>query len=256
MIGAFNDLKKQFLKLDETWINNNVFRLSYKGTFLVFMTASLMVTLIQYFGDPIDCRVDDRALKSVMDTYYWIQGTFSIPSRWTEDEYEFPDELAFPGVRPPHDEYGYSRYSDMYNKGEEVEKKVHKYYQWVCFVLFVQAAVTYIPRYLWKMWEGKQIETLVEKLSDEYVMPPKKECDEQKEEESEDEVEKKNEELVEKNNRKDEQVDTIVEYLSNKKNHDWSYTFKFYLLEVMNFVNIILQGIFINCFLNYEFSFY
>merc|ERR1711942_112022 len=141
--------------------------------------------------------VDDKALKSVMDTYCWIQGTFSIPSRWDEDEYTFPDEFVFPGVRPTHNEYGYSRYSDMYNNGDKTEKKVHKYYQWICFVLFIQAAVTYIPRYLWKMWEGKRIETLIGKLSDEYMRPPKKEDDGQKEVETDNEVEKKKEKSVE-----------------------------------------------------------
>ena len=30
--------------------------------------------------------------------------------------------------------------------GEDEEKKYHKYYQWVCFTLFFQAIVFYIPR--------------------------------------------------------------------------------------------------------------
>jgi len=41
------------------------------------------------------------------------------------------------------------------------------------------------------MWKGKRFETLVGKLSDERVMPPKKVDDGQKEEETEDEVKNK-----------------------------------------------------------------
>jgi hypothetical protein len=42
--------------------------------------------------------------------------------------------------------------------------KYHKYYQWVCFVLFLQAALFYIPRYLWKSSEGGKIRMLVQEL--------------------------------------------------------------------------------------------
>jgi hypothetical protein len=42
---------------------------------------------------------------------------------------------AHPGVRPIGD----------LKDGEE--KKYHKYYQWVCFCLFFQAIIFYIPRY-------------------------------------------------------------------------------------------------------------
>jgi len=49
-----------------------------------------------------------------------------------------------------------------FQQGEEV--KYHKYYQWVCFVLFLQAAFFYIPRYLWKTSEGGKIRLLVQEL--------------------------------------------------------------------------------------------
>lgn len=48
---------------------------------------------------------------------------------------------------------------DKYTPGEK--RVYHKYYQWVCFVLFLQAIMFYIPRYLWKTWEGKRIRSLV-----------------------------------------------------------------------------------------------
>merc|ERR1712172_235986 len=34
--------------------------------------------------------------------------------------------------------------------GDEIR---HAWYQWVCFVLFLQALMCYVPHYLWKSWE-------------------------------------------------------------------------------------------------------
>lgn len=48
---------------------------------------------------------------------------------------------------------------DKYTPGEK--RTYHKYYQWVCFVLFLQAVMFYIPRYLWKMWEGRRLRSLI-----------------------------------------------------------------------------------------------
>lgn len=227
MINEFKDLKKRFVKLDDIWIDNNVFRLHYKGTFLVFMVACVLVTFNQYFGDPIDCIVEDKSLEKVMDSYCWIQSTFSVPSRWPN---EFGDEFAHPGVRPQYGEYGYSRYPGMNYRNEQPEKKEHKYYQWVCFVLFFQAFITYIPRHLWKIWEGKRIQLLVEKLASQPMLPLEE---------------------------KEEQVDMIVEYFQRQRGkRDLAYTVKFFLLEIANLVNIIFQFFFINWFLKYEFTTY
>lgn len=39
-----------------------------------------------------------------------------------------------------------------------------KYYQWVCIVFCFQALLFYIPRYLWKNWEGGRLRLLVKDL--------------------------------------------------------------------------------------------
>ncbi len=49
---------KDLIKLDAIRIDNNVFRLHYKATVIILVTASLLVTSKQYIGDPIDCIVD------------------------------------------------------------------------------------------------------------------------------------------------------------------------------------------------------
>jgi len=132
---------KGFIKLDNICIDNNVFRLHYKATYVILLTASAMVTAKQYIGDPIDCIVEEIP-QNVMDTYCWIHSTFSVPSGEAE---------AFPHVRPG-------------NENPE-EHRYHKYYQWVCFTLFFQALCFYIPRYIWKMWEAGKLKFLVQDLN-------------------------------------------------------------------------------------------
>jgi len=55
-------------------------------------------------------------------------------------------EVAHPGVAPinarNHTEY-------------------HGYYQWISYILVIQAALLYIPKCLWSNWEGKQVQTLM-----------------------------------------------------------------------------------------------
>ena len=79
MFDVFGELQK-FLKFDRYKIDNNVFRLHYKGTVLIMACASLLVTTGQYIGDPIDCIVDGIP-GGMMDTYCWIHSTFSVPAR-------------------------------------------------------------------------------------------------------------------------------------------------------------------------------
>ena len=74
MFDVFGELQK-FLKFDQTKIDNNIFRLHYKGTVLIMACASLLVTTGQYIGDPIDCIVDGIP-GGMMDTYCWIHSTF------------------------------------------------------------------------------------------------------------------------------------------------------------------------------------
>ena len=147
MIGLFKQLA-DFVKFDDVRIDTDTFRLHYKATVLAFVTASLLVTSGQYIGDPIDCIVDGVP-GGLMDTYCWIHSTFSIPSRWTG---KVGKDVPHPGISP---------HADL-EEGTEI--KYHKYYQWVAFVLFLQAVFFYIPRYLWDAAEGGKIRMLVQDL--------------------------------------------------------------------------------------------
>lgn len=119
MFDVFGSVKG-LLKLDQVCIDNNIFRLHYKATVIILVAFSLLVTSRQYIGDPIDCIVDEIPL-NVMDTYCWIYSTFTIPNRLTG---VVGRDVVQPGV-------------GSHVEGED-EVKYHKYYQWVCFVLFFQ----------------------------------------------------------------------------------------------------------------------
>ncbi|GIX84809.1 innexin inx2 [Caerostris darwini] len=142
MFEIFNDLK-DFIKVDSICNDNNVFRLHYRFTVLVLVSFSILVSCRQYLGDPIDCIQNDDIPENVLETYCWVHSTFTLPDAY---EKKVGIEVPHPGI-------------DKYTPGEN--RKYHAYYQWVCFVLFLQAILFYMPRYMWKFFDGGKVKTLV-----------------------------------------------------------------------------------------------
>lgn len=209
MFDVFGSVKG-LLKIDSVCIDNNIFRLHYKATVVILVAFSLLVTSRQYIGDPIDCIVDDIPL-NVMDTYCWIYSTFTIPNRLTG---RVGQDIVQPGVASHVD-------------GKD-EVKYHKYYQWVCFVLFFQAMLFYVPRYLWKTWEGGRIKMLVLDLNCPIVSD---EC-------------------------KSDRKKLLVDYFTTNLHLQNFYAFRFFICEVLNFINVVGQIFFMDFFLDGEFSTY
>ncbi len=149
----------------------------------------------------------------MMDTYCWIHSTFSIPSRWQGEK---GTDIVYPGISP---------HADL--KPDE-EVKYHKYYQWVCFFLFFEAVMFYIPRYLWKQSEGGKIRMLVQGL-----MEP----------------------LIDEETKAD-QVALIVKYFRLNRGTHTLYALRYFACEVLNFVNVIAQISFIDFFVGGEFLAY
>ncbi|CAG2183160.1 unnamed protein product, partial [Oppiella nova] len=171
---------------------------------------SLLVTSVQFFGQPIHCIQKDDIPNDLLETYCWIHSTFTLPHALNK---KVGVEVAHPGV-------------DQYKPGDT--KTYHSYYQWVWIVLFMQALVFYVPRYLWKLWEGERLKSLVLGLN-KPIMPEKV---------------------------KNEQIGLLVLYLkSNIRYHNW-YFFYFVICEVLNFVNVIIQMYVIDAFLGGAFSSY
>lgn len=208
MFDVFGSVKG-LLKIDQVCIDNNIFRLHYKATVIILVAFSLLVTSRQYIGDPIDCIVDEIPL-NVMDTYCWIYSTFTIPNRLGG---RIGKDVIQPGVA-------------NHVQGDEV--KYHKYYQWVCFVLFFQAMLFYVPRYLWKSWEGGRIKMLVLDLNCPVI---NEDC-------------------------KQERKKLLIDYFTTNLHTQNFYAIRFFICEVLNFINVVLQIYFMDYFLDGEFSTY
>jgi len=201
---------KQLIKPSSCIIDNHIFRLHYKASMVILLAFSLMVTGRQYFGDPIDCISKDDIPSDLLDTYCWIHTTFSLEDAWYK---KVGIEVPYPCV-------------DKYTPGEK--RVYHAYYQWVCFVLFFQALLFYIPRYLWKSAEGGRVKNLILGLNSPILTEDNK---------------KQNREL-------------LVEYLhKNLNNHNTSFVM-YVVAEVLNFFNVILQMFIMDRFLGGEFSSY
>ncbi|XP_035222703.1 innexin inx2-like [Stegodyphus dumicola] len=209
MFDVFGSLRG-LIKLDGICVDNNIFRLHYKFTVLVLVAFSILVTCRQYFGDPIDCIQNDDVPENVLETFCWIHTTFTLPDAWNK---KVGVEVPHPGI-------------DRFTPGET--RKYHSYYQWVCFVLFLQAIFFYIPRYLWKTWEGGTIKTLVMGLNSPILKPDEKELNK----------------------------NLLLGYLKTHLRYHSTYVTCFTFCEILNFINVIGQIYLIDTFLGGEFSRY
>lgn len=205
----FGDLKGLLPKFSGIVIDNYAFRLHYRFTVIILIGSLILATCRDFFGQPIRCQLSDESIKSdILDTYCWVQSTFTLPDLWHK---EIGEEVLYDGVGP-------------YKKG--MKKVYHRYYQWVGFMLFMQAILFYLPRYLWKMWEGGKMSMLVMGLN--------KPCLDKKEKES--------------------KIATLVEYVGQNMGSNKVYAACYILCEIFNFANVIGQIYLTDRFLGYEFS--
>lgn len=113
-----------------------VFMMHYRVTTIILLVFSVLVTCSQFFGDPIDCIKGGDVPDQIVNTFCWVEGTFTIPRGLTK---AIGTEVAHPGVTK------YERFID----DDEVIR--HKYYQWVSLVLFLQCLCFFVTHYLWKV---------------------------------------------------------------------------------------------------------
>ncbi|KAI5637329.1 innexin domain-containing protein [Phthorimaea operculella] len=126
MLDVFRGLKN-LIKVNYVHIDSPVFRLHYSITVILLISFSLIVTTRQYVGNPIDCIHTKDIPEDVLNTYCWIHSTYTLKSFFNK---KVGVEVPYPGI-------GNSR-----EKGKEdmSDRKIYKYYQWVCFCLFFQVS--------------------------------------------------------------------------------------------------------------------
>ncbi|KAI8034771.1 innexin inx7 [Drosophila gunungcola] len=145
MLNTFSSVR-QYLKFDLTRvvIDNIVFKLHYRWTFVMLLVATLLITSRQYIGEHIQC-ISNSVIAPVINTFCFFTPTFTV----VRDQNHTAHRL---GSEPP----GLGNYDP-----ERDSIKRHAYYQWVPFVLFFQALCFYVPHFLWKQWEGGRVKALV-----------------------------------------------------------------------------------------------
>lgn len=210
MLHILGSLKKLFT-IRKVSIDCLVFRLHHQLTVLVLVAFAVLVTTKQYVGDPIDCDRSSGVPAGVINVYCWIHATYSVKSLFANADGK---RIVYPGVGNGAD---LSDHADI---------KYHKYYQWVCLVLFLQALFFYVPRWLWKAWEGGRLRALVQSLECHVVLEPEA---------------------------KGAKKDLLAKYLlANLGSQDW-YAWKYLICEILALVNVVCQLFFIDRFLDGEF---
>ncbi|GAB6032213.1 hypothetical protein CHUAL_010855 [Chamberlinius hualienensis] len=208
MLDVLGSLRGHLLKNKGVVIDNNAFRLHYQLTTWLLIAFSIIVTSRQYFGDPIDCMSSSSSIPDkIWDQYCWISTTFTLPYKGEVVGADVPH----PGV----DNSSHGRAGKIY----------HQYYQWVCFVLFLQAVMFYVPHFLWKLWEGGKIRALSSGLEFAIGIEPAKIVD-------------------------------VVKYLKSTFGRNNMYLFKYAICELLNLGNVIGQIYFTDKFLGGAFVSY
>jgi len=219
MYGIFGSFAGRLKKGGSAnFIDNTTFRLHYRVTFTILIVCSLLTTLHQYIGSPIDCMAQGVP-GGIMNTYCWIHGTFTVPKQLTG---RIGYDMPHPGVGPTTD-------PNLIRVNDEGDEIRHGWYQWVCFVLFLQAVLCYIPHYLWKSWENGKIKMMVQDLDQLGLDDP--------------------------STKKDRRL-ASADYFKRTMGLHQLYVAKYVFCEVLNFANVVFQLYFMNFFLGGEFFTY
>lgn len=206
---------KAYLARGECINESSVFRLHYQFTVVLLVGASILLSASEFFGNPINCITSIKQ-QHVINTYCWIHSTFTIQDYHARER---GFQVAEPGVGAPE------AYDD-----EEIAKKwrFHNYYQWVVFFLFFQAALCYLPKFIWSNFEGGLMESIAKGLHP---------------------ILYKEEDVSARKN-------AIIEYIVKHIRMHNGYVFKYWLCELLSFINIVGQLFLIDKFLGGAFLTY
>ncbi|XP_054016717.1 innexin inx7 [Hylaeus anthracinus] len=143
--SVLKDHVKLKVSQDYVAIDNPVFKLHYRATFLILLISSLLVSSRQFFGEHIRCISTAGVEEKVINTFCFFTSTYTVVKHMNATSLE-QGEIPHPGVGPA---------------GKDDPVVHHAYYQWVPFVLFFQAIFFYVPHYLWRNAEGGRLKALV-----------------------------------------------------------------------------------------------
>lgn len=140
MLDIFSGLRL-VVKRRSISIDNAIFRCHWFFTSTLLVSFSLIITARQYVGQPIECHSFNKIPDSLLNSYCWVQSTFTVPQACNQ---QVGVEVPYPCIDN--------------TRGREV--KMFAYYQWVGMVLFIQGLLFHLPYYLWKVWENGLIRAI------------------------------------------------------------------------------------------------
>ncbi|XP_059486312.1 innexin inx2-like [Neocloeon triangulifer] len=140
MLNLLGDVTKVYKRHSVT-IDNRTFFLNRVVT-LGLLTFCFVVQMgTNFFKTSIEC-IGEKQFLDFANLYCYVHSTYSIKS---------PD----------------AQLDRHMNVGVEDSTKTqirHDYYQWVSLALIAQAALTYLPSFVWRIWEGGRIKSLASGL--------------------------------------------------------------------------------------------
>jgi len=122
---------QDYFTIDEINIDNWTFKLFYKASCALFMLGATIGVASQYFGDPISCEFQGLNSDLAQD-YCWIHGSAYIP--------------------PAYQRHLKCIVEQKYRGPEQAPQT--SFYQWVTFMMVLQAALFYLPYKVWFFLEG------------------------------------------------------------------------------------------------------
>ena len=138
----------------------------------------------------------------IIENYCWIQGTFTLPRALIQDM-----ELEEKGIPPLKVAPGVD------HRHVKDDITVHNYYYWVCIVLFLQGLSFMVTRVLWKVWEKGYMKILMEGL---------------------------NKAILHQDKRYKRSI-AVTDFLNKRQFDLQSYSKRFFICELLNLFNVILQ---------------
>ncbi|CAI5447921.1 unnamed protein product [Caenorhabditis angaria] len=123
-VGAINSVNALISKVFVQPKGDLADRLNSRITVCILAVSSGLLMSTHFIGDPITCWTPAQFTKQWVDfvnQYCFVHGTYFVPLN---------EQLAF--------------------DDEERKKVTIQYYQWVPYVLALQAFLFYIPRFVWK----------------------------------------------------------------------------------------------------------
>ncbi|XP_044726738.1 innexin inx3 [Chrysoperla carnea] len=109
------------------------------------------------------------------------------------------------------------------------EKQFHSYYQWVPFVLFFQGLLFYAPHWIWKNWEEGKIRLISDGIRGTMIGGEQERAF---------------------------RAERLIQYIMDTLHLHNTYAFGYFFCEALNFINVVLNIIFVDKFLGGTFMSY